>query len=79
LAEDLDDLLVLPLTPGAVEVMEGRQCTPGDALGRMHHPLERPVVAIPGSDTVRQDALNGASVKVVRVLGAKPNFFSLLR
>ena len=32
-AEVLDDLLGLPLTLGAVDVLEGRQCIPGDALG----------------------------------------------
>jgi hypothetical protein len=31
-------------------------------------------VAVPGVDTVRQDAFSGASVE-----GVKPNFFSLLR
>jgi uncharacterized linocin/CFP29 family protein len=38
--EDLDDLLGLLVTQGAVHVFEGRQCAPGDALGRPHHPLE---------------------------------------
>ena len=33
----LDDLLSLPVTPGAVDVLEGRQCAPGDAFGRPHH------------------------------------------
>ena len=37
--EDLDDLLGLPLTPGAVDVLEGRQFDPGDPLGCLHHPL----------------------------------------
>jgi hypothetical protein len=31
-AEVLDDL-GLPVTPGAVDVLEGRQCAPTDALG----------------------------------------------
>jgi hypothetical protein len=36
---------------------------------RPHHPLESPVVAggavaVPGGDAARQDALNGASVRV---------------
>ena len=40
-----------------------------DALCKPHHPLESPAVvggaiAVPGGDTARQDALNGASVKV---------------
>ena len=57
------------MTSGAVGVLEGRQCAPGDALGRPHHPLESPAVAgsaaaVPGGDTARQDALNCASVKV---------------
>ena len=43
----------LPVTSGAVGVLEGRQCAPGDALGRPHHTLESPAVeggafAIPG-------------------------------
>ena len=44
-AEVLDDLLGLPVTPGAVGVLEGRQCAPGDVLGRPHHPLESLAVA----------------------------------
>ena len=68
-AEVLDDFLGFPVTPVAIDVLEGRQCSPGDALGRPHHALESPVVAdvafaIPGGDTARPDALNGASVKV---------------
>ena len=39
----LDGLFVLPVTSGAVGILEGRQCAPGDALGRLHHPLENPV------------------------------------
>ena len=42
MAEGLDDLLGLPVTPGAVDVLEGSQCAPGDALGRQHHNLESP-------------------------------------
>jgi hypothetical protein len=34
----LDDLLSLPVTPGAVGVQEGRQCAPSDALGSEHFP-----------------------------------------
>ena len=54
----LDDLFGLPVTSGAVGVLEGRQCAPGDALGRPHHPLESPAVAggavaVPGGDTAR--------------------------
>ena len=56
MAEVLDDLLDLSVTPGAVDVLEGRQCAPGDALGRPHHPLVSPAVlggavARPGGDT----------------------------
>ena len=52
----LDYLFGLPVTSGAVGVLEGRYLAPGDALGRPHHPLESPVVAgsavaIPGGDT----------------------------
>ena len=58
----LDDLFGLPVTSGAVVVLEGRQCAPGDALGRPHHSLESHAVAggevsVPGGDTARQDAL----------------------
>ena len=61
--------LAFPVTPGAVDVLGGRQCAPGDVLVRPQHPLKSPVVlggavAVPGGDTARQDALNGASVKV---------------
>ena len=41
----LDDLFGLPVTSGAVGVLEGRQCAPGDASGRSHHPLESLAVA----------------------------------
>ena len=52
----LHELFGLPVTSGAVGVLEGRQCVHSDALGRPHHPLESPVVAdiavaVPGSDT----------------------------
>ena len=62
----LNDLFSLPVTLGAVGVLEGRQCAPGDALGRLHHPLESLAVAgaVSGSDIARQDALNRAPVKV---------------
>ena len=36
----LDDLFGLPVESGAVGVLEGRQCAPGDALGRPRHPLD---------------------------------------
>ena len=32
-AEALDDLLGLPVTPSAVDVLAGRQCAPGDEMG----------------------------------------------
>ena len=32
-AELLDELLGLPVTPGAADVLEGRQCASGDELG----------------------------------------------
>ena len=40
----LVDLFGLPVTSGAVGVLEGRWFAPGDALGRPHHPLESLVV-----------------------------------
>jgi hypothetical protein len=67
---DVLDLFGLPVTSGAEGVLEGRQCTPGEVLGRPHQPLESPAeaggaVAVPGGgDAARQDALNCASVKV---------------
>ena len=66
---DVVDLFGLPVTSDSVGVLEGRQCSPGDALGRPHNPLESPAVAgsavaLPGGDTARQDALNCAPVKV---------------
>ena len=78
-AEVLDDLLGLPVTSGAVDSLEGRQCAPGDTLGRPHHPLESPAVvngavAVPGGDTAQQDAFNGASVVVFEVL--TPSYIS---
>ena len=53
----LDDLFGLPVTSGALGVLEGRQCAPCDALGRPDHPLEIPevlggAVDVPGGDTV---------------------------
>ena len=42
MAEVLDDLLGLPATLGAVDILEGRQCAPVDELGRPHHPIECP-------------------------------------
>ena len=64
-----NDLFGLPMTSRAVGVLEGRSFSPGDALGRPHHPLESLVVvgsavAVPGSDTARHDALKCASAKV---------------
>ena len=64
----VDDLFGLPVTSGAVGVLKGRQCAPGDVLGTPYHPLESPVaaggaVALTGGDTARQDALHCASVK----------------
>ena len=54
--------------------------SPSDGLCRPYHPLESPVVvgsavSIPSTDTFRQDVLK----KLLRVLRAKPNLFSLLR
>jgi hypothetical protein len=33
-AEVLDDLIGLAVSPGAVDVLGDRQCAPGDALGQ---------------------------------------------
>jgi hypothetical protein len=74
-----DDLFGLPVTSCAVGVLEGRQCAPGDSSGRPHHPLEIPAVAggagaVPDSDSAKQDALNGASVKVCEGLRGQAKF-----
>ena len=52
----LDDLFGLPVSTGAVDVLEGRQFDTSDSLARPHHPLESPAVegvtvAVPGGDT----------------------------
>jgi hypothetical protein len=39
LKDILDYLFGLPVSSGAVGVLECRQRAPGDALGRLHHPL----------------------------------------
>ena len=75
----LNDIFGLPVTSGAVGVLEGRQCAPDDALGRPHIPLESPAVAggavaVPGGDTARQDALSCASVKVCEGLRDQDKF-----
>ena len=75
----LDNLFGLPVTSGAVSVLEGRQCAPGEALGRPHNPLEisavtAGLVVVPGGDTARQDALNFASVKVCEGLRGQAGF-----
>ena len=75
----LDDLFALAVTSGAVGVLEGRQCAPGDALGRPHHSLESPgvaggAVAIQGGDKARKDALNCTSVKVCEGLSGQAKY-----
>ena len=75
----LDYLVGLPVTSGAVGVLEGRQCAPGDVLGRPHHLLESPAVvggavAVQGGDIDRQNALNCASVKVCEGLRSQAKF-----
>ena len=59
----------LPVTLGAVGVLEGRQCVPGEAFGRPHHPLMTPEVAgaavsVPGGEIARQESLNCESVNL---------------
>ena len=75
----LDDLFVLAMASGAVDVLVGGKFSPCNALGRPHHPLESfavvgGAVAVPDSDTARQDALNCASVKVSEVLRGQATF-----
>ena len=70
----LDDLFGLPVTSGAVDVMEGRYFAPGDVLCRSHHSLESlavegGAVAVPGCDTAQQEANDCASVKVCQGFG----------
>ena len=73
----LDYLFGLP--SGAVDVLEGRQCAPGDALGRPHHPgralrIVGGAVAVPGGDTAQQDTLDCASVKVCECFWRQAKF-----
>jgi hypothetical protein len=71
----LEDLFGFTVTPGAVDDLEGRQCAPGDALGRLESPaVAGGAVTIPGGDTDRQDALNCASVKVCEGLKGQDKF-----
>ena len=63
-----DNFLGLPLTPPGVEVLDGRQLSPSDVLGRTHYPLSCLVVggqavAVSGSDATSQDALDVAAVE----------------
>ena len=65
------------MTLGAVGILEGRQCAPRDALERPHHPLECSAVAggaVPGGDSARQDAFNGASVNVCEGIRVQAEF-----
>ena len=69
----------LSVTTGAVGVLEGKQCAPGDALGRLQHPLDSSVVvggavAVTGSDTAQQDALNCLSLNVFEGLRGQAEF-----
>jgi hypothetical protein len=71
-AKVLNDCFGLPVTSGAVDVLEGRQ---------RYHPLESPefaggAVTIPGGDAAQQDALNGASVKLCEGLRGQAKFLS---
>ena len=64
---DLDYAACLPRAPFRVEVLNGWEHGPSDALGHLHHPLESLEVgdgAIPilGHDATSQDALDGAAV-----------------
>ena len=66
----LDDLFGLPVTSGAIGVLEARwSWRASDTFCRPHHPLESPAVvggavAVPGGDTAQQHALNCAAVGV---------------
>ena len=66
-AEVLDDLIGRPVTPGAVNVLAGRQCDSGE-------PCSCRQIAVPGGDTARQDALNDASVEVCGGLRGQAEF-----
>jgi hypothetical protein len=69
------------VTLGAVGVLEGSQCAPGDGLGRPHHPLESPAVAgcavaLPCGDTSRQDALNCSFIEVCEGLRGQGGIYT---
>ena len=72
--------LAFTLTSGAVDVLEGRQRDPGNALDCPHFPLESHdavegrAVALPGGDAAQQNPLNGASVEVFESLRGHAEF-----
>ena len=61
-----DNFYGLPLTPPALEVLDGRKLGPSDVLGNTHSVA----VAIPGSD-----ALDGAAVQLFEDLRTHANSF----
>ena len=55
------------MTPPGIEVLDGRELSPSDVLGRPHYPLPClavgcNAVAISSGDAASQDALSGAAV-----------------
>ena len=59
-AEVLDDLLGLPVTPGAVEVLEGRQCAPGDVWAEsttLWRALQLQTVQLPFQVVIQSDRM----------------------
>ena len=53
----------LTLTPPGIEVLDGMELGPSDALGRTHYSLYRLTVGRQGSDATSQNALDGAAVE----------------
>ena len=68
-----------PLTLPGIEVLDGRKLGPSDVLGHSHYPLlGGRAVAIPGSDTTSQDALDGAAVEPLEDLKTHDKSFQSL-
>ena len=75
-----DNLWGLPLTTPVIEVLHVRKLGPGDVLGHTHYPLSclavgGRAVAIPGSDSTSQDALDGAAEEPFEDLKTHAKYF----
>src|SRR4029434_6283207 len=65
----LDNVPCFSQASTVVDALHGREMAADDTLRCLHHPLQGLAIGsgaatIPGSDAAREDALNGASIKV---------------